>query len=412
MYFDCIVIGGGASGMMAAITTAKNGLNTGIIEHTDRVGKKILQTGNGKCNITNTALQKNCYLCDDKDFVMDVIYLFNVNDTIDFFKSLGIYSKSKNGYIYPNSEQASSVLDVLRLELEHQKVSINTDIDVINIGKNDDLFKINTTKGQFSCKSLIIATGSNAAPKSGSDGSGYKLAKALGHSIIKPLPALVQLKSDLDLCKMMSGVRSEGKVQLMVDDELVAADTGEVQYTDYGISGIPVFQISRFAVRAVDANRKTEVVIDMLPLINEFDLVELLKSRIPHDGYKTLDQFFTGLLNKKLVGAVLKRAKLNQNDITSNKIDALEKIVSIIKAFVVPITGFNSFENAQVCSGGVNTSEINSKTMQSNIVDDLYFAGEVVDVDGICGGYNLQWAWSSGFVAGMQASKQTKIKIN
>jgi len=405
MYFDCIVIGGGASGMMAAITAAKNGLNTGILEHSDRVGKKILQTGNGKCNITNTALEKDCYLCDDKDFVMDIIDLFNVSDTIDFFQSLGIYPKSKNGYIYPNSEQASSVLDVLRLEIEHQKVSINTDIDIINIGKTDDMFKINTTKGQFTCKKLIIATGSNAAPKSGSDGSGYKLAKALGHSIIKPLPALVQLKSDLTFCKMMSGVRSEGKVQLMVDDELVASDTGEVQYTDYGISGIPVFQISRFAVIAVDSKRKTEVVIDMLPLINESDLLDMLKNRIVNDGYKTMEQFLIGMLNKKLAGAVLKRVNINLNDIASNKVDSLEKIVAMIKAFVVPINGFNSFENAQVCSGGVKTSEIDSKTMQSQIVNSLYFAGEVVDVDGICGGYNLQWAWSSGYVAGMQASK-------
>jgi len=405
MYFDCIVIGGGASGMMAAITAAKNGLNTGILEHSDRVGKKILQTGNGKCNITNTALEKDCYLCDDKDFVMDIIDLFNVSDTIDFFQSLGIYPKSKNGYIYPNSEQASSVLDVLRLEIEHQKVSINTDIDIINIGKTDDMFKINTTKGQFTCKKLIIATGSNAAPKSGSDGSGYKLAKALGHSIIKPLPALVQLKSDLTFCKMMSGVRSEGKVQLMVDDELVASDTGEVQYTDYGISGIPVFQISRFAVIAVDSKRKTEVVIDMLPLINESDLLDMLKNRIVNDGYKTMEQFLIGMLNKKLAGAVLKRVNINLNDIASNKVDSLEKIVAMIKAFVVPINGFNSFENAQVCSGGVKTSEIDSKTMQSKIVNSLYFAGEVVDVDGICGGYNLQWAWSSGYVAGMQASK-------
>jgi len=405
MYFDCIVIGGGASGMMAAITAAKNGLNTGILEHSDRVGKKILQTGNGKCNITNIALEKDCYLCDDKDFVMDIIDLFNVSDTIDFFQSLGIYPKSKNGYIYPNSEQASSVLDVLRLEIEHQKVSINTDIDIINIGKTDDMFKINTTKGQFTCKKLIIATGSNAAPKSGSDGSGYKLAKALGHSIIKPLPALVQLKSDLTFCKMMSGVRSEGKVQLMVDDELVASDTGEVQYTDYGISGIPVFQISRFAVIAVDSKRKTEVVIDMLPLINESDLLDMLKNRIVNDGYKTMEQFLIGMLNKKLAGAVLKRVNINLNDIASNKVDSLEKIVAMIKAFVVPINGFNSFENAQVCSGGVKTSEIDSKTMQSKIVNSLYFAGEVVDVDGICGGYNLQWAWSSGYVAGMQASK-------
>lgn len=407
MYLDCIIIGGGASGMMAAITAAKNGLNTGIIEHSDRVGKKILQTGNGKCNITNTSLQKDCYLCDDKDFAMDIIDQFNVNDTIDFFKSIGIYPKSKNGYIYPNSEQASSVLDVLRLEIENQNVTVNTEVEIHTIEKADELFKVNTTKGQFTCKNLILATGSKAAPKSGSDGSGYKLAKAIGHSIIKPLPALVQLKSDLNLCKYMAGVRSEGKVQLMVDDELIASDIGEVQYTDYGISGIPVFQISRYAVRAVDSNHKTAVIIDMLPFVSKSELLDLLKRRIDGNGYKTFEQFLIGLLNKKLVGAVLKRVNVNPNDIIRNNIDLLEKIVSMIKAFVIPINGFNSFESGQICSGGVMTSEIDSKTMQSKIINDLYFAGEVVDVDGICGGYNLQWAWSSGYVAGLNASKSS-----
>lgn len=405
MYLDCIVIGGGASGLMAAITSAKNGLNTGIIEHSDRVGKKILQTGNGKCNITNTSLQKDCYLCDDKDFVMDIINQFNVNDTIEFFKSIGIFPKSKNGYIYPNSEQASSVLDVLRLETEHQNVTINTEVEIHTIEKADKIFRLNTSKGQFTCKSLIIATGSKAAPKTGSDGSGYKLAKSLGHSIIKPLPALVQLKSDLNLCKYMAGVRSEGKVQLIVDDELVISDIGEVQYTDYGISGIPVFQISRYAVRAVESNRKTAVIIDMLPFIGKYELLDLLKSRIDDNGYKTFEQFLIGLLNKKLVGAVLKRANINPNEIAMNNVDLIEKIVSMIKEFKVSIIGFNSFESGQVCSGGVKTSELDSKTMQSKLVNNLYFAGEVVDVDGICGGYNLQWAWSSGYIAGLNASK-------
>lgn len=404
MNFDCLVIGGGAAGMTAAITAARNGLSTGIIEHTDRIGKKILQTGNGKCNMTNLALNRDCYLSKDKNFVMKVIDQFDVQDTLDFFRSMGIFPKSKNGYIYPNSEQASSVLDVLRLELEHLNVAILTQVEVQKIEKKKDMFNLLVKQGNYSCKTLILATGSKAASKTGSDGSGYQLVRNLGHTVIKPLPALVQLKSDLNIFKMVSGVRSEGKVDLFVDGKFTASDTGEIQYTDYGISGIPVFQISRFAVKAVDEKRKVEVIIDLFPSMKSSDLYEMLMKRLPVDGYKTLEQFLTGLLNKKLVGAILKRVNVNVNQITNENMEILEKIVSIIKAFVIPINGFQSFDSAQVCSGGIKTSEIEN-TMESKIMNQLFFAGEVVDVDGICGGYNLQWAWSSGYVAGLHAAK-------
>lgn len=412
MNFDCIVIGGGAAGMTAAITASKNGLSTCILEHMDRLGKKILQTGNGKCNLTNTKLSKECYLCDDKEFVMSVINQFDVEHTIDFFQSIGIFPKSKNGYIYPNSEQASAVLEVLKLELEHQGVTICTETEIRKIEKQNGLFHINTANKKFICRYLIIAAGSKAAPKSGSDGSGYELAKAFGHSIIKPLPALVQLKSNLKFCKIMSGVRSVGKVVLKVDDKIVAFDTGEIQYTDYGISGIPIFQISRFAVRAVDAGYKTEVHIDMLPMVNKEELMEMIEVRLQNDGYKTFEQYFIGLLNKKLSIAVIKRAKINPDDIVAEIMIknplALEKIVSMIKCFVVPIDGFHTFESGQICSGGVSTAEISGKTMESKLVKNLYFAGEIVDVDGICGGYNLQWAWSSGFVAANSAANSAR----
>lgn len=428
MYYDCIVIGGGAAGMTAAITASKNGLSTCILEHMDKMGKKILQTGNGKCNLTNTVLNKNCYLCDDTDFVMEVIDKFDVDMTIDFFKKIGIYPKSKNGYIYPNSEQASSVLEVLRIEVEHQGVTVNTGIKVIkaepfkvesvkvepikidkNISKTSTpLFKITTSEGIFTANSLIIATGSKASPKSGSDGSGYILAESFGHTVIKPLPALVQLRSDLKLCKAMSGVRSEGTVSLVIDGKLVASDTGEIQYTDYGISGIPVFQISRFAVRAVDEKKKTEVHIDMFPSEKKEDLLELINSRKEIDGHKTLEQFFEGMLNRKLICAVLNRISINPSDKVNEvlrwKPDTFERIVTMIKTFVVPINGFNSFENGQICSGGADTKEIKT-TMESKLIKNLYFAGEIVDVDGLCGGYNLQWAWSSGYVAGINAAK-------
>lgn len=409
MFFDCIIIGGGAAGMTAAVTAARKGLKTAVIEHTDRVGKKILQTGNGKCNITNTQLDKDSYQSVDKDFVMSIINQFPPYDVIDFFKCLGIYPKSKNGYIYPNSEQASAVLDVLRLELEHRKVEVFYSCKIEKLEKDEKQFHIQTTimqatTMQFTSNAVIIATGSKAAPKTGSDGSGYQLAKKMGHTIIKPLPALVQLRSNLNLCKGMAGVRSEGKVDLYIDGELCATDTGEIQYTDYGISGIPVFQISRYAVRAVDCGKDVYVSIDMLPFIKESDLFDMLDRRYEDDSYKTIEQFLIGILNKKLVEAILKVNNIKMHEKTGEiSKKQLNGIVETLKEFKVPIQGFNPFENGQICSGGVKTSEINSTTMESKMVNKLYFAGEIVDVDGKCGGYNLQWAWSSGFVAGSNA---------
>lgn len=222
--------------------------------------------------------------------------------------------------------------------------------------------------------------------------------------MIKPLPALVQLRSDLDLCKGMAGVRSEGKVDLYIDGQFVTEDTGEVQYTDYGVSGIPVFQISRYAVRAVDAGNDVYVDVDMLPSVKDSALADMLFRRLDDDGYKTIEQFLMGLLNKKLVNAVLKRNKINPNETASNlKEQQMQKIINTIKKFRIPVSGYNPFENGQICSGGVRTNEINAETMESKILDHLYFAGEMVDVDGKCGGYNLQWAWSSGHVAGSHA---------
>ena len=246
----CIIIGGGAAGMMAAITLAGYGIDTCILEHTSRIGTKILQTGNGKCNFTNLNMNKSMYQNKDTQWVMDVIDRFNVADTLEFFKKLGVYYKEKNGYVYPLSMTAASLQNSLRLDLENKKVRIHTDTIVKSIAINTDGdkkdFIIHCEGIDYIADAIIIATGSKAAPKTGSDGSGYELVKQLGIKVIKPLPALVQLVSkDKELCRLAAGVRSHGKVELYVDDVKVAEDMGEIQYTDYGISGIPVFQISR-----------------------------------------------------------------------------------------------------------------------------------------------------------------------
>lgn len=399
--FQCVVIGGGAAGMMAAITAARSSIHTVIIEHTSRLGSKILATGNGKCNFTNLYMNENMYQNEDKSFVRTVLDQFGVDDTLSFFQNIGVYHRDRNGYVYPNSETAASLQDAMRLEVDRLGIEVILDCNISKINKNNKgLYQIETDKGLICAQTIIMATGSKAAPKSGSDGSGYTIAKQLGHHIRKPLPALVQLISNDKICKPMSGVRSTGEIKLYVDGEETAKDTGEIQYTDYGISGIPVFQISRYAVEAIDKKKKTEVIIDLLPAFTYEALVADVEKRAAYDYNKTVEQFFSGLINKKLIHGICKRMGQNHNDLIGQVgIRNLVSFCKILKSFSLVLSDFKTFEQAQICQGGVSLKEINPSDMQSKILPGLFFAGELVDVDGKCGGYNLQWAWSSGVVA-------------
>lgn len=424
--YDCVIVGGGAAGMTAAAAAAERGANTAVIEHTRRLGSKLLKTGNGKCNFTNLEMSGKCYQNDDTEFVMNVINKFDENSVIDFFKKLGVYPKSKNGYIYPHSETAASLQDALRMELDRLDVRVFLRSEIIGItktnnekfiidaimseepsddagNKNKDLIK---SKIQICCGKLIIAAGSCAAPATGSDGSGYRLAESFGHKIIKPLPALVQLVSSFAYCRAMSGVRSTGKIKLYIESEEVCSDTGEIQYTDYGISGIPVFQVSRYAVRGVDSGKSVKAVIDMLPDIPQEELENDIDIRILREPSKSVEQFFAGIINKKLVYGAAKSMGIDINmHIGQLGGKRTKKLVRFLKNFEFEITGFKGFENCQVCQGGVALSQLDSDTMQSRLCGGLYFAGEIADVDGKCGGYNLQWAWSSGITAGRAAAQ-------
>lgn len=402
-----IVIGAGASGMMAAISAARNHAQVTILEHTDRFGKKILATGNGRCNLTNIEQTPVCYRSENEGFQNNVLNHFDVSQTLKLFGDMGIYTKNKNGYIYPNSEQASAVLNVLTMELTRLKVKIICNINIKKISKTNKNFCIHTDLEDYFCDRVIIATGSKASPKTGSDGSGYTLAKSLGHKIIKPLPALVQLKCEGKFFKSLAGIRCEAKLNLFIEGKESVSDRGELQLTDYGISGIPSFQISRFAVRALDVGKDVSVTIDFMPDFEIEVLREFIKKRIKNASTKNLEQQFIGLFNHKLVPVLIKRANLSPTimckDLDEKQISSL---ADTIKQFKVKVIGYHSFEQAQVCSGGVDTKELYKDTMESRKVSGVYFAGEVVDVDGICGGYNLQWAWSSGYVAGLHASKR------
>ncbi len=400
-----LIIGAGASGMTAAIFAARSGASVALLEHMDKAGKKILATGNGRCNLSNRVQASTCYRCEQPGFPEKVLKQFPVNDTLEFFQELGILPKDRNGYLYPNSDQASSVLEVLKQELKRQKVRLVLNCDTNRIMKKDSLFVVQTNQGEFCTDSVILATGSKAAPVTGSDGSGYKLAEALGHRIVTPLPALVQLRCQEKHYKQLAGVRTEAKVELLVSGRRAAEELGELQLTDYGISGIPVFQVSRYAAVALYHGRRVTAVLDFLPQMEYEAAGRMLKERRKRRKGDTCEAWMTGLLNKKLCLVLLKLSSIGPEE----RVEAVDeerwnRLLKNLKAYKTTVVSTNSYENAQVCCGGVDTREVEGKTLESKKVRGLYFAGELLDVDGICGGYNLQWAWSSGMTAGCHAA--------
>ena len=399
------VIGGGAAGMMAAITAAREGVKVTILEHKDRIGKKILSTGNGRCNFTNTYQTPACYRSDNRDFAWNIIQKFNVEKTISFFKELGIYPKDRNGYLYPYSDQAAAILEVLQIEIAKLNICVMTEINVLDIQPVKRGIRVTTDKKTITVDSVILACGSKAAPVTGSDGSGYQLAKLLGHRIVPVLPALVQLRCAEKFYKSISGVRVQGTVEIYADDISLASDTGEIQLTNYGISGIPVFQVSRYVAKAIYQKQSVTAVLNFMPDMNKDEFLSFLQERITLCPHKTLDEFFTGIFPKKLCELWIRLSRLpKEMRVPDLSGEQLEKLVLLIQHLRTHITETNAFEQAQICCGGVDTTEINPDTLESNYVPGIYFAGELLDVDGICGGYNLQWAWSSGFVAGKEAA--------
>lgn len=407
MKYDIIIIGGGASGMMAAIHAAMGGTKVCVIEHNDRVGKKILSTGNGKCNLTNMDISEEYYSSSSQCDFYRIVRDFMPGDLIGYMASIGLYTKSKNGYVYPASEQASSVLDALRFELQRLSVKQEVSVHIKSCRKKGaDGFEIVTDNGNYVCQKLIIATGSKAASKTGSDGSGYDLAKSFGHSIVDVVPALVQMRCRENFFKELHGVRVETKLELTADGESYIRERGELQLTDYGISGIPVFQMSGKVKRLIDFGARPIVHIDFCPDYTDEELDKMLHSMLRHNTDAQLVQALCGLLNKKLANVIIKYCRMCPSVYCADVTDAqINLIAAAIKNFAVTPYDTNGFENAQVCSGGVRLDEMDLDTMESGITKGLYFAGEILDVDGRCGGYNLHWAFASGRLAGISAAE-------
>lgn len=400
-----LIVGGGASGLMAAISAARAGAKVTVLEHNKQLGKKILVTGNGRCNLTNVNQDKSNYRGGVPNFTEKVFRTFGMHDTLRLFTELGIFTKNRNGYLYPYSDQASAVVDALRMEAEHRKVKLALNTEILDIEKKEDIFLVKTEGWTYEGDALILATGSCAAPQTGSDGSGYEFARKLGHRIIKPLPALVQLRSKDKVFEKLAGLRMDAEVTILADGEMEARDKGEVQFTNYGLSGIPVFQVSRFAARAMEDGEEVQAVLDLMPVFREKDFAAYLDVRIQAGSYKTAEQLLVGLFPQKMAVCLLERAGIPKNR-KAGELTAEERqsLVRACKEFTVDIYATNGFDQAQVCCGGVDTSEVDGATLESILVSGLYFAGEILDVDGACGGYNLQWAWSSGFVTGLHAA--------
>ena len=407
---NVIIIGGGASGIVAALSAAREGANVIVIEHKDRIGKKILSTGNGRCNLTNEDMNADYFRGDDTTIVTEVLNAFGYSETVQLFEQLGVILKNRQGYIYPISDQASTILDVLRMELDRLKVRVCLEQHVISAKKNSKGFQVVTDKEKYQCDALILATGGKASSVLGSDGSGYALAKQFGHHISPVVPALVQLKGKGNHFKQIAGVRAHTKVALFEDETFICEDTGELQLTNYGISGIPVFQISRYAAKGLYEKKKMTVEIDFIPSMTDDELNAHIKERVKTHGDKKAEDFFVGMFHKKLITMFLKEANVSFSQAVNMMSDEnIKKLLVLFKHFPVLIEGTNDFAQAQVCAGGVRTTEMNPKTLESLHEANLYIVGELLDVDGICGGYNLQWAWSTGFIAGKNAAKGSKI---
>ena len=451
------VIGGGAAGMMAAIEAARAGAIVTLIEKNPQLGKKLATTGNGRCNYTNLDMSDRIggkFRGFHPEFAAPSLDALPPEAVLDWFRAIGVEPRFRGSYVYPNSDQASAVVDALREELHRLSVKVHYNAEVKNIQrieKDAGYFMIQCTDAVVKADRVILAAGSKAAPKTGSNGDGYFIARKLGHTIVPYVPALCGIRCAGDAFRALAGIRTEAALELSVDGRCVDREAGELQLVDYGISGIPVFQLSRYAAYALQEGKKATVYINFLPGFTEAgaavrnskraysdsgistievsaaknaqnaraevsccaakaedpkDLaVQLYRQRQERLAGRKMESFFTGLLHQKLGQLLLRMASVRPElPVAELSEKQLRSLASLSVRFKAECVEMNGFLQAQVVAGGVDTTEVDPGTMASRLVPGLYFAGEVLDIDGICGGYNLQWAWASGFVAGRHAA--------
>ena len=396
------IIGGGASGMAAALTAARNpDARILLFERQARVGRKLQATGNGRCNLTNLHADGNSYHGDEPSFASHALEAMPVEKTLHWFRELGLYTVAEtSGRVYPYSDQANSVVDVLRFGLDKPNIQLITGCEISRIRRAGGGFSVENGQDSFLCDKLIVACGGLAGTKLGGSMAGYKLLRSMGHHVTRLRPALVQIKSGWNGCQALKGVRANCHAAIFHGPVLHSESTGELQFTEYGLSGPVIFEISR----DVCLDGEWCCRLDFLPDMAEDTLMEMLKRR--RSTGLSAEELLTGILHNRL-GRVLTsaagiRGQRNISDLTDGE---LADVCRVIKGLEIPLTQTLGMDAAQVTAGGIVTSEFDSRTLESRLVPGLYACGEVLDIDGDCGGYNLQWAWSSGILAGSSAGE-------
>ena len=404
-----VIIGGGISGFTSAIIAKTNNNEVIILEGQDKPLKKLLITGNGKCNYFNEEFIFSKYHSFNEELLKNIISLENKNKILTFFKRIGIIPRIKENYYYPYSNQAISVKNSFLKEIENKNIKLKLNSYVKDIKKENDKFLVYYNNDVLVCDELIISTGGKSYPKTGSDGSGYNLSKKLGHTINKTLPALVGLKCKEPFLKKLNGVRSNATVSLFINDKLIKSEIGEVQFTNYGLSGICIFNLSSIASRSISENKKVKISInflDKLKIKNIKSFQEFIFSSEYNFKKEKVSYFLDNLLNYKLTNVILEKTKIERNKLVSKLSDnEINMLFENLFSFTMNIIDTNNFESAQITSGGVSLYEINLLTFESKIVSNLYLTGEVLDIDGDCGGYNISFAVLSGILAGESVKK-------
>lgn len=398
------VIGGGASGMAAAIAAAENpAVQVILFERQSRVGRKLQATGNGRCNLTNLHAGSRGYHGTDVDFSASAIGAFGPEKTLEWFRKLGLFTVVEpSGKVYPYSDQANSVVDVLRFALEKPNIQVMTGFEVRSVNRKDGQFTVKSEETEVICDRVIVACGGLAGSKLGGTMAGYKLLGKLGHRSTKLRPSLVQLKSGWGGIAGLKGVRANCHVEILREDEKFAESTGEIQFTDYGLSGPVIFEVSRDACQQ-SGNWSAQ--LDFLPEIAGEELAAELQKR--KERNLPVEELLTGILHNRLGRVLTKAAGIHAGQGSGALSDGdIREVCRTVKAFQIPLTEPMGMDSAQVTAGGVLTADFDPMTMESRRVPGLYACGEVLDIDGDCGGYNLQWAWSSGRCAGKSAGKE------
>ena len=417
--YDVAIIGGGMAGMTAAACLSEKGLKVCLIERNDKIGKKVALTGNGKCNLTNNNMSHTKYVSSNDGYINEklpkLIKKYSIDREQEFYRTLGLYTKEKNGYVYPVSNQASTVVNVFINYLNKNGVLVILNEYVTDVRKEKDIFCICNNQGSIVySRKLIIATGGKAGVYKEKEYNGFSIIKKAGHKVTKLYPGLVQtICEEKEFFKEVSGVRVDAKATLYIDNEEICYDTGEIQMTDKGLSGIPIFQLSRYIGGALASGKKVYIKLDYLPnyskeiikrdILNRYktdcDKLSMVNNEENKNKLMAADVLFDGLLNKKLETALLKRAHLSPTKpMKEGLTEKIMKFLSLIKEDEIKVIGINDFDKAQISVGGAELSEIKN-SFESVKSEGLYIVGEALDVSGECGGYNLHFAWLSAMAA-------------